>query len=79
MIAPWMLAYKRPGTGIEPAQGEKVIGMRVRRNLARDTVLQWDDLVAPANSDVSFEDDDAVRKTNSNQPREPETARKTDA
>ncbi len=45
-IEPWMLAYKRPGTGIEPGQAEKVIGMRARRNLPRDTVLQWDDLLA---------------------------------
>ena len=45
-IAPWMVAYKRPGTGIEPSQAERVIGMRARRDLPRNTILQWDDLVA---------------------------------
>lgn len=47
-VEPWMVAYKRPGTGIEPSQSEKVIGMRARRDLPRNTILQWDDLVASA-------------------------------
>ena len=47
-VAPWMVAYKRPGTGIEPNQADKVIGMRARRDLPRNTILQWDDLVASA-------------------------------
>jgi N-acetylneuraminate synthase/N,N'-diacetyllegionaminate synthase len=45
-IAPWMVTYKRPGTGIEPSQAEKVIGMCARRDLPRNTILQWDDLIA---------------------------------
>jgi N,N'-diacetyllegionaminate synthase len=43
-VAPWMLGFKRPGTGIEPKQAEKILGMKVRRNICRDTLLQWDDL-----------------------------------
>jgi len=54
-IAPWMLCYKRPGTGIEPGHAERVIGMRARRNLPKDSVLQWDDLVAPVQPDAAFE------------------------
>jgi N,N'-diacetyllegionaminate synthase len=42
-IAPWMLSFKRPGTGLEPGCWEKVIGMTARRNLGKDTILQWDD------------------------------------
>jgi N,N'-diacetyllegionaminate synthase len=44
-IAPWMLSFKRPGTGLEPRHWEKVIGMTARRNVGKDTVLQWEDLV----------------------------------
>jgi len=43
-IAPWMLSFKRPGSGIEPRYWEKVIGMTARRNLSKDTILQWEDL-----------------------------------
>ncbi len=57
-IAPWMLGFKRPGTGLEPKQAEKVIGMKARRNIGRDTLVQWDDLIpslGPArdNADVA--------------------------
>ena len=45
-VARWMVAYKRPGTGIEPSQADKVIGMRARRDLPRNTILQWDDLAS---------------------------------
>jgi N-acetylneuraminate synthase/N,N'-diacetyllegionaminate synthase len=44
-IAPWMLSFKRPGTGLEPRHWEKVIGMAARRHLEKDTILQWEDLV----------------------------------
>jgi N,N'-diacetyllegionaminate synthase len=44
-IAPWMLSFKRPGTGLEPRHWEKVIGMTARRNVGKDTILQWEDLV----------------------------------
>ncbi len=43
-IAPWMLTMKRPATGLEPKQLNRLIGMRARRNIAKDTILQWDDL-----------------------------------
>jgi N,N'-diacetyllegionaminate synthase len=43
-IARWMLTFKRPGSGLEPRHLEKVIGARARRNLAKDTILQWEDL-----------------------------------
>jgi len=43
-IADWMLAFKRPGSGLEPRYYEKVIGMKARRNIAKDTILQWEDL-----------------------------------
>jgi N,N'-diacetyllegionaminate synthase len=43
-IAPWMLAFKRPGTGLAPGDWEKVIGMTARRNIGKDAILQWEDL-----------------------------------
>jgi len=43
-IAPWMLAFKRPGSGLEPRHSEKILGMRARRNIGKDTILQWEDL-----------------------------------
>jgi N,N'-diacetyllegionaminate synthase len=43
-IEPWMLAFKRPGNGLEPRHAEKLIGMRARRDIGRDTIIQWDDL-----------------------------------
>jgi len=50
-ISPWMLAYKRPGSGIEPRDWEKLIGMTARRNIAKDTILQWDDLAPSISSE----------------------------
>lgn len=47
LIAPWMLAFKRPGSGIEPRYCGRILGMRARRNIGKDTILQWEDL-APA-------------------------------
>ncbi len=46
-IARWMLAFKRPGSGLEPRHLDKVMGMTARRNIGKDTILQWEDL-APA-------------------------------
>jgi N-acetylneuraminate synthase/N,N'-diacetyllegionaminate synthase len=43
-IARWMLAFKRPGSGLEPRHWEKVLGMKARRNIGKDTILQWEDL-----------------------------------
>jgi N,N'-diacetyllegionaminate synthase len=47
-ITPWMLTCKRPGSGIEPGRIERLIGMLARRNISKETVLKWDDLVAAA-------------------------------
>jgi N-acetylneuraminate synthase/N,N'-diacetyllegionaminate synthase len=50
-IAPWMLAFKRPGSGIEPRNWEKLVGMIARRNIGKDTILQWEDLAPPLSSE----------------------------
>jgi N,N'-diacetyllegionaminate synthase len=49
-IAPWMLAFKRPGTGLAPREADKVVGMVARRDIPRDTVLQWDDIAPPVHA-----------------------------
>lgn len=49
-IAQWMLTFKRPGSGLEPRHWEKVIGMTARRNIGKDTILQWEDLTPSASS-----------------------------
>jgi sialic acid synthase SpsE len=36
--------YKRPGTGIQPNEARYVVGRRLARNLAADSVLRWEDL-----------------------------------
>ena len=38
------LTYKRPGTGISPAEWDHVLGLKVNRDLDEDSILQWDDL-----------------------------------
>jgi len=43
-IAPWMLSCKRPTGGIEPKEIDRVIGMRAKHNIQRDTILNWTDL-----------------------------------
>lgn len=35
---------KRPGTGISPIEWDKVIGMKAKKNIADDQILNWDDL-----------------------------------
>jgi N,N'-diacetyllegionaminate synthase len=57
-IARWMLTFKRPGSGLEPRHLEKVIGAKARRNLGRDTILQWGDLKGV--SGIPLEDYDRV-------------------
>ena len=54
-IAKWMLAFKRPGSGLEPRYWEKIIGMTARRNIGKDTILQWEDLAPAAFSDSNVE------------------------
>jgi N,N'-diacetyllegionaminate synthase len=54
-IAQWMLAFKRPGSGLEPRYREKVIGMKARRNISKDTILQWEDLAPALSAETGFE------------------------
>jgi N-acetylneuraminate synthase/N,N'-diacetyllegionaminate synthase len=53
-IAKWMVTAKRPGSGLEPRFCEKVIGMTARRNIVKDTVLQWEDLSPSVSSDFNL-------------------------
>lgn len=39
-----MLAFKRPGTGIQPEEIDRVIGRRAARRLFVDETIRWDDL-----------------------------------
>jgi len=55
-IERWMLAFKRPGSGLEPRHWEKVIGMKARRNIGKDTILQWEDLEPSGASAISLDD-----------------------
>jgi sialic acid synthase SpsE len=41
------LGFKRPGTGIPPFEAERVVGARVRRDLARGTILTDEALERP--------------------------------
>ncbi|MBN1571509.1 MAG: N-acetylneuraminate synthase [Acidobacteria bacterium] len=50
-IAEWMLTFKRPSSGIEPRHWDKAIGMTARRNIGKDTILQWEDLAPSISSD----------------------------
>jgi N-acetylneuraminate synthase/N,N'-diacetyllegionaminate synthase len=50
-IAHWMLAFKRPGSGLEPRHSEKILGMTARRNIGKDTILQWEDLAPSVSSE----------------------------
>jgi len=43
VIAAGDLVVKRPGGGIAPRHRDRVIGLRLARAVARDTVLSWDD------------------------------------
>jgi len=51
-IAPWMLAFKRPGSGLEPRHSEKIVGMTARTNIGKDTILQWEDLAPSCTSEA---------------------------
>lgn len=39
------LIPKRPGTGISPLEWDRIIGRKVKTDLAADTVLQWEHLI----------------------------------
>ena len=45
VIEECMLAYKRPGTGIEPKLTPILIGKRVSRTIEQDELISWDDLL----------------------------------
>ncbi len=55
-MAPWMLSFKRPGTGIEPRHWQKVTGMLARRNICKDTILQWEDLAPSVSGEFAFKE-----------------------
>jgi len=40
------LGFKRPGTGVEPFEEDRVVGMRLRRDRPRGTILSYEDLLA---------------------------------
>jgi N,N'-diacetyllegionaminate synthase len=67
-IAPWMLTCKRPGSGLEPRYWEKVIGRAARRNLGKDTILQWEDFTPSGSSESSSEPIHLGQEANSLQP-----------
>jgi len=55
-VARWMLTFKRPGSGLEPRHFEKILGMTARRNIGKDTILQWEDLATPETSGSGVDD-----------------------
>ena len=46
------LGFKRPGTGIPPFEVDRVVGMRVRSDLRRGTILSYQDLLESAASSI---------------------------
>jgi sialic acid synthase SpsE len=48
LLAPDDLGFKRPGTGIPPFEADRVVGRRLRADLAHGTILSYDHLVGPA-------------------------------
>jgi len=60
-IAPWMLSVKRPGSGLEPQYKERITGMVARRNISKNTILQWEDLTPPL-STVSVDENSIGRE-----------------
>jgi N,N'-diacetyllegionaminate synthase len=69
-VAPWMLSFKRPGTGLEPRHWEKIVGMTARRNLEKDTILQWEDLL-PSGFSVSDQNDTHLESDGDSLPMHP--------
>jgi N-acetylneuraminate synthase len=43
-ITEQLITFKRPGTGIAPGDAHRLIGMRARRDLESDAILNWDDV-----------------------------------
>ena len=44
IITKGMLVIKRPGTGIEPKDINKVIGKRIKKNIEKDNIIKWDNI-----------------------------------
>jgi len=38
-----MIICKRPGTGIPPFEIDKILGKKVKHEIAEDILLQWSD------------------------------------
>lgn len=45
IITDTMLCTKRPGHGIIPAETNKIIGMKAKVNIKKDTLIKWDHLI----------------------------------
>lgn len=58
-IARWMLACDRPGTGLEPRRMEQLVGMRSRRDIAKGTLLSWDDLSVSSRLSLHLDEEPA--------------------
>jgi sialic acid synthase SpsE len=44
VLDPAMLTLRRPGTGIPPAKFDKLLGRRVKRDIAAGSMVQWEDV-----------------------------------
>jgi N,N'-diacetyllegionaminate synthase len=64
-VAPWMLACKRPGGGIEPREFDRVVGMHARRNIDRDSILTWNDLAPSISIEKCEQDSTTAEKKDS--------------
>ena len=42
IITKEMLTYKRPGTGISPAEVDKIVGKKAKIDIEDDTILSFD-------------------------------------
>jgi len=45
IITKWMLAIKRPGTGLMPKYINKVIGKKARSDIKKDEIFSWDTVI----------------------------------
>jgi len=55
IINPGMLTCKRPAGGLDPREFDRLIGCRTRRDLARDSMLDWADVMPPSGSGAGAE------------------------
>jgi N-acetylneuraminate synthase/N,N'-diacetyllegionaminate synthase len=54
-IHSWMLDYKRPGTGLDPSQAERIVGRRARNAISKNKIIELVDLEIPDRSGVTVE------------------------